>query len=81
MSGGTPVFVTEMYSPRGRMRSRSVHSGASCLREETSFSCRFLDSDRARQVRMACWKDSGSIPHWGLVVLGFSSKQEGWAAM
>jgi len=80
MSGGKPVFVSEMYSPRARMSSGSVHSAASCPREETSFSSRFLDSDRAGQARMACWKDSGSIPHQGQDVVGFSSNQEGWAA-
>jgi len=80
MSGGKPVFVSEMYSPRARMRSGSLHSSASCPREETSFSRRFLASDRAGQARMACWKESGSIPHRRQVILGSSSDQEGWAA-
>jgi len=69
ISGGKPVFVSEMDSPRARMRSGSVHSAASCPREETSFSSRFLASDRSGQARMACWKDSGSIPHRGQGVL------------
>jgi len=62
------------------MRSGSVHSAASCPREETSLSSRFLASDWAGQARMACLKDYGSVPHQGQVVLGLLSNQEGWAA-
>jgi len=80
MSGGKPVFVSEMYSPRAGLRPSLVHSGASCPREETPFSKRSLAPDRAGQVRRACWKDSGPIPPPGQVGLGFSANQEGWAA-
>jgi len=45
MSGGEPVFVLEMYSPRACMRLSSVQSVASYPREETSFSKRFLAPD------------------------------------
>ena len=62
------------------MRSGSVHSAASCPREETSSSRRSLASDRGGQGSMACWKDSDSILHRGHVVSGFLSNQEGWAA-
>jgi len=55
--------VSEMYSPRGRKRLGLVQSAASCLREETSFSKRCLTPDRAGQVRMVCWKDSGRGPN------------------
>jgi len=80
MSGGKPVLVSGMYSPRARTTWSSVHSGASCSREETSFSLRSRTLERAGQVRMASSNDSGSIPHLGQVVSGFSSNKEGWAA-
>jgi len=80
MSGGKPVFVSVMYSPRARMRVGSDHIGASCAREETSFSRRFRTHVRAGQVRTACWKDSGPVPQRGQVGSEFSSDQEGWAA-
>jgi len=80
MSGGKPVFVCVMYSPRARMRVWSDHIGGSCAREETSFSRRFRTRVRAGQVRTACWKDSGPVSQRGQVGSGFSSDQEGWAA-
>ena len=80
MSGGKPVLVTVMYSPRARMRWGSVHSGESCPREETTFGRRSRTHERAGQVSMAGWKDSGSVPQRGQVVSGFLSNQEGWAA-
>jgi len=80
MSGGKPVFVSVMYSPSARMRRESDNTVASCAREETSFSRRPQTRERAGQVRMACWKDSGSVPHRGQVGSGFSSNHEGWAA-
>jgi len=80
MSGGKPVFVSVMYSPRARMRRGSDYIVASCAREETSFSRRSRTRVRAGQVRMACWKDSGPVPHRGQVGSGFSSNHEGWAA-
>ena len=80
MSGGKPVFVSVMYSPKARMSLGSDHIGASCAREETSFSRRFRAPVRAGQVRTACWKDSGPVWQRGQVGSGFSSDQEGWAA-
>jgi len=63
MAGGKPVFVVVMYSPKARMRRGSVHRSASGPREETSFSKRSRTLFRPGQVRMACVKDSGSVPH------------------
>jgi len=80
MSGGKPVFVSVMYSPRACMRRGSDHIVASCAREETSFSRRSRARVRAGQVRMACWKDSGPVLHRGQVGSGFSSNHAGWAA-
>ena len=80
MSGGKPVFVSVMYSPRACIRVGSDHIGASCAREETSFSRRFRARVRAGHVRTACWKDSGSVSQRGQVGSGLSSDQEGWAA-
>jgi len=80
MSGGKPVFVSVMYSPKGRKRWGSVHSVASRPREETSFSWRSRTLARAGQVRMACWNVSGSVLQLGQVGSGFSWNQEGWAA-
>jgi len=80
MSGGNPVLVSVMYSPRAPMRWGSVHRLASCPREETSSSRRFRALERAGQVRIACVKDSGLISHRGQVVSGFRSNQERWAA-
>jgi len=54
MSGGKPVFVSVMYSLKPRKRVGSDHIGASCAREETSFSRRFRASVRAGSVRTAC---------------------------
>jgi len=60
------------------MRLRSDQSVASCSREETFFSRRFLTPDRVGQVStMVCWKDSSPIPHRGHVVSRPSSNQEG----
>jgi len=80
MSGGKPLFVSVMYSPRARMRVGSDHIGASCATEETSFSRRFRARVRAGQVRTACWKDSGQVSQRGQVGSEFSSDQGGWAA-
>ena len=80
MSGGKPVLVSVMYSPRARRRVGWDHIGASCAREETSFSRRFRACVRAGQVRTACWKDSGPVSQRGQVGSGLSSDQEGWAA-
>jgi len=80
MFGGNPVFVSVMYSPKARMRVGADHIGASCAREETSFSRRFRTRVRAGQVRTACWKDSGPAPQRAQVGSGFSLDQEGWAA-
>jgi len=80
MSGGKPVLVSVMYSPKARMRVGSDHIAASCAREETSFSRRFRARVRAGQVRSACWKDSGPVSQRGQVGSGLSSDQEGWAA-
>jgi len=63
MPEGKPVFVAVMYSPKARMRRGSVHRSASGPREETSFSRRSRSLFRAGQVRMACVKVSGSVPH------------------
>ena len=80
MSGGKPVFVSVMYSPKTRIRWGSDHRLASCLREERSFSRRSRSLTQAGQVRMACRKVSGSVPQRGQVGSGFSSNQEGCAA-
>jgi len=80
MSGGKPVLVVVMYSPRARVRWGSDHTLASWPREETSFSRRSRSLDRAGQERMACWNVSGSVSHRGQVRLGSSSDQDGWAA-
>jgi len=80
MSGGKPVLVSEMYSPRARIRWGSDHKAASCPRVETSFSRRSRSLARVGQVRMAWWKVSGSVPQRGQVGFGLSSNQEGWAA-
>ena len=80
MSGRKPVFVSVMYSPRVRIRVGSDHIGASCAREETSFSRRFRTRVQAGQVRTVCRKESGPASQRGQVGSGFSSDQEGWAA-
>jgi len=80
MSGGNLVLVSVIYSPKARMRKGSVHRSASGLREETSFSRRSWTLVRAEQVRMACVKVSGSIPHRREVGSGFSSNHEVCAA-
>jgi len=80
MSGGKPVFVSVMYSSKARTSWGSDHIAASCPREETSFSRRSQTRVRAGQLRMACWKDSGSVPQRGQVRSGSSSDHEGWAA-
>jgi len=80
MSGGKPVSVSVMYSPKARMRRGSVHRLASGPREETSFSRRSRTLVRAGQVRMAGAKVSGSIPHRGQVGSGFLSNHEVCAA-
>jgi len=80
MSGGKLVFVSVMYSPSPRMRWGSDQIVASCPREKISFSKSSRTRVRAGQVRMACWKDSGPVPHRGQVGSGFSSNHEGWAA-
>ena len=77
MSGGKPVFVSFMYSPRARMRWDSVHRVVSCLREENSFSRGSRAFARAGQVRMACSKECESISSQGQARSGFSSHQEG----
>jgi len=77
MSGGKPVFVSEMYSPSGHMRLGSDQSAALCLPEETFFSTSLLAPDRAGQVRMACWKDSGPILHWDMLCRGFRRTRRG----
>jgi len=77
MSGGKPVFVVVMYSPRARSRWGSVNKLASWPREETSFSRRSRSLVRAGQERMACWNVSGLVSHRGQVRLGSSSDQEG----
>jgi len=63
VSGGKPVFVVMIYSPKARMRRGSVHRSASGPREETSSSKRSRTLFLVGQVRMACMKDSGSVPH------------------
>ena len=80
MSGGKPVLVSVMYSPKARMRRGSDHVVASCAREETSFSRRSQTRVRAGQETMVCWKDSGPVSYRGQVGSGFSSDHEGWAA-
>ena len=72
MFGGNPVFVSMMDWTRARIRWGSVNSIASYPREETSFSSRSQTLVRAGQVRMACRKDSGSIPEREQVGSGFS---------
>jgi len=76
MSGGKPVFVSVMYSPKARTRRGSVHRSASGPRDETSFSRRSCALVRAGQVRTACVKVSGSIPHRAQVGSGFLSNHE-----
>ena len=61
MSGGKPVLVVVMYSPRARIRCGSDHRLESWPREETSFSRRSRSLDRAGQERTACRNVSGSI--------------------
>jgi len=80
MSGGKPDLVSVMYSPSARMRRGSDHVVASCAREETSFSRRSRTRLRAGQESIACWKDSGQVPHRGQDGSGSSSDHEGWAA-
>ena len=80
MSGGNPVLVSVMYSPKGRTRRGSVRRSASGPRAETSFSMRSRTLVQAGQVSMACVKVSGSIPHRGQVGSGFSSNHEVCAA-
>jgi len=80
MSAGKPLFVSVMYPPSARMRRGSDHIVASSAREEASFSRGPRTSVRAGHVRMACWKDSGPVPHRGQVGSGFSSNHERWAA-
>jgi len=80
MSGGKPVLVVVMYSPRARIRCGSDHRLESWPREETSFSRRSRSPDRAGQDRRACRNVLGSISHRGQVRLGSSSNQDGWAA-
>ena len=80
MSGGKPVFVFVMYSPRARIRWGLDPSVASRPREETSFTRRSRSLAWAGQVRIACRKFSGSVAQRGQVWSGSSSNQEGWAA-
>ena len=61
MSGGKPVLVVVMYSPRTRIRWGSDHKLASWPREQTSFSWRSRSLDRAGQESMACRNVSGAI--------------------
>jgi len=76
MSGGKPDFISVLYSPKARMRSGSDHIVTSCPREETPGSRLSRTRVQAGQVRMACWKDSGPVPHRGQVGSGFSSDHE-----
>ena len=80
MSGGKPVLVSVMYSPRARIRWGSDNKVASSPREEPSFSRRSRSLGQAGQVSMACWNVSGSVPQRGQVRFGSSLNQEGWAA-
>ena len=80
ISGGKPVFVSVIYSPKAGIRWGSVHNVALHPREETSFSRRSQTLARAGHVRMACWNVSGPVPHRGHVGFGSSSNHEGWAA-
>jgi len=80
MSGEKLVFVSVMYSPGARMRWGSVHNVASRQWEETSSSGALRTLAGVGQVRMACWNDSGSDPHWRQVGFGFLSNQKRWAA-
>jgi len=80
MSGGKPVLVSVMYSPKAHMRRGSVHRLGSGPREETSFSRRSRTLVSAGQVRMACVKVSGSVPYRGQVGFGLSSNHEVCAA-
>jgi len=79
MSGGKPVLVSVMYSPKAGIRWGSDHKAASCPREVTSFSRRSRTLARAGQERMAWWEVSGSVPQRGQVGFGSSSNQEGCA--
>jgi len=80
MSGGNPVLVCVMYSPKARTRRGSVHRLASGPRDETSFTRRSRALFRAGKVRTAWVKVSGSIPHRWQVGSGFSSNHELCAA-
>jgi len=80
MSGGKPVLVSVMYSPKAGKRRGSIHRLASGPREETSFTRRSRPLFRAGQVRMACVTDSGSVSHRGQVGSGFSSNHDMCAA-
>jgi len=80
MSGGNPVLVSEMYSPKACVGWGLVHSGAWCPREGPSFNRRSRVLEGAWQVRMACSKDSGLVPHLGQVVSGFWWTQGGCGA-
>jgi len=80
ISGGKPLFVSVIYSPKARMRWGSVHLVASCPREETPCSRGSRALARAGQVRMTCCKVAGPVLQRGQVRSGFSSNQEGWAA-
>ena len=52
ISGGKPVFLSVMNSPRACMRWAVVHGGAPCPMEQTSFSRMSRALVRAAQVRM-----------------------------
>jgi len=80
MSGGKPVFVSVMYLPKAHTRRGLDHILASSPREETSFSRRSQTLARAGQDWMACWKESGQVPHRGQVRSGFSSNHAVWVA-
>jgi len=80
MSGGKPVFVSVIDSPKARSRWRLVPRLAPHQKEETFVSQRFRILARAGQVSMAYWKVSGSVLHRGQVRSRSSSNQEGSAA-
>jgi len=71
MSGGKPVLVSVMYSPKARMRRGSEQVVVSGAREETPVSRTSRTREQAGHVSMACWKDSGRVSHRGQVGSGF----------
>ena len=61
------------------MRGGSLWMGLSGSQLVTPCSKRSLARKRARQLRMACWKDCCLVLHQGQAGSGAWCNQEGWA--